>query len=108
MASRHQRRKRAAAKKASIQTERIAAFVSHERAKAVKRNLATDNRPTATVRNHLGIARVIHTNAYSGITDSFVRMVEGGGMRECLNLDRPQGMSDRQLDCYKARVANKG
>lgn len=107
MASRHQRRKRAAARKALISQERQAAFVSHERAKLVKRNLAQDNRPTATVRNHLGQLRVIHTNAYSGITDSFVRMVEGGGMRECLNLDRPQGMTDRQLDCYKARKGNK-
>jgi len=103
MASRNERRKRAKLKKAAVQADRVAAFISHERAKRVKHSLAVDNRETATLVNHLGIARVVRTNAYQRITDSFVRTVQGGGMRECLNLDRPQGMTDRELDAYKRK-----
>lgn len=103
MASRHTRRKRALLKKAAIAEERKAAFVSHERAKLVKRNLAIDLRETFTVRDHHGTVKVTHSNAYSRITDSFVSMVQGGGLRECLNLDRPIGDTDRRLDAFKAK-----
>lgn len=107
MASRRSRAKRAEAKRQAIQLERIAAHVSHERAKLVKRNLSQDNRETATVYDHLGRAKVVRTNAYSTITDSFVRMVQGGGLHECLNLDRPIGDSDRQLDAFRARISKR-
>ena len=107
MASRRQRAKSAALKKASIEADRKAAFIAHERAKAVKRNLATDNCETATVRDHHGIVKVVKTSAYSKITDSFNRMVQGGGLRECLNLDRPYGDSDRELLAFKRRLTNR-
>ena len=98
-----QRRARAKAKREAINLQRQQAFIAHERAKVVKANLVQDNREVATVWDHLGRPKLIRTTAYSRITDSFVRMVQGGGLIECLNLDRPDGDSDRQVAAFKAR-----
>ena len=103
MASRHQRRKRALIKKAAIAAERVEAFIANERAKVVKANLARDNREQFTVRDHLGRLRVVKSRAYSKITDSFNRMVEGGGLVESLNLDRVEGDNDRAVAAFKAK-----
>lgn len=110
MSSRRQRAKRGKAKREAIAAERQAAFISHQRSLIVKRNLSLDNCETATVRDHLGRAKVVKTRAYSKITDSFVRMVQGGGLRECANLDRPIGDSDRELAAFLKRKpqARKG
>jgi hypothetical protein len=104
MASRHERRKRAYAKKCQCEATRREAFIAAKRADAVKRNLAADNREVATLTNHLGQSRLVRTNAYSRITDSFVRMVQGGGLIECLNLDRPEGDTDRMVAALKAKT----
>ena len=107
MASRHQRRKRALTKKAAIAEERKAAFVSHERATRVKASLAADSRECYTVRDHHGTVKVVRSTAYSRIADSFVRTVQGGGMRECVNLDRPIGDSDRDIQALKKRLTTR-
>lgn len=107
MATRNERRRRAKIRKAQFESDRKAAFVANERAKLVKANLAADNRETATVYDHLGRAKLIRTTAYSRIKDSFVRTVEGGGIRECLNLDRPSGDTDRELSALKKRLTAK-
>ena len=103
MASRHQRRKRGLAKKAAIAANRAEAFIANERAKVVKANLARDNREQFTVRDHLGRLKTINSRAYSRITDSFNRMVEGGGLVESLNLDRVEGDNDKVLAAFKAK-----
>ena len=107
MATRNERRRRAKIRKASIEAERKAAFIANERAKIVKANLAVDNREVATVYDHWGRAKLVRTNAYSRIKDSFVRTVEGGGLRECLNLDRPSGDTDREITALKKRLTAK-
>lgn len=110
MASRRQRAKRAKAKREAIAAERKAAFIAHERSKRVKCNLAADNREVATVRDHLQRVKLVRTTAYSKITDSFVRMVQGGGLRECANIDRLDGDTDRELQAFLKRKpqARKG
>lgn len=107
MASRHQRRKRAIAKREALEAERREAFIANERAKRVKANLAADNREVYALRDHLGRTVCRRSNAYSGITDSFVRTIQGGGLRECLNLDRPIGDTDRQTAAFKAKTVKK-
>ena len=107
MASRHQRRKRAQAKREAISRDRLEAFLANERAKQVKANLARDNRETYTLRDHLQRPVLRHSKAYSGITDSFVRTVQGGGLRECINLDRPSGDNDRQHKALQARLSER-
>jgi hypothetical protein len=103
MASRRQRAKRAQAKREAIQAERKAAYIAHERGKRVKQNLAMDNREVAIVRDHLQRPKLVRTTAYSKITDSFIRMIQGGGLRECANLDRLDGDTDRELQAFLER-----
>lgn len=107
MASRHERKRRAKVKREAISAERKAAYLANERAKLVKANLARDNREVYTLRDHLQRLVLRHSNAYSGITDSFVRTVQGGGLRECINLDRPSGDNDRQHKALQARLAER-
>ncbi len=107
MATRNQRKRRAKARRAEYETERREAFLANERAKVIKANLAADNREAYALRDHLGRTVIRRSNAYSGITDSFVRTVQGGGLRECLNLDRPIGDTDRQVKAFKDRLSNK-
>lgn len=110
MASRRQRAKRAQATREAIQAERKAAFIAHERSKRVKANLAVDNCEVAVVRDHLQRVKLVRTTAYSKITDSYTRMVQGGGLRECANLARLDGDNDRELQAFFKRnpQARKG
>ncbi len=109
MASRHQRRKRAKAKRLAMETSRREAFIAFQKSATVNENLAHDNRPTATVYriSKDGKKRgyvTVQDRGYSRITDSYVQMVQGGGLRESVNLNRPIGDSDRQIAALKKRL----